>query len=278
MSEVKIANTSLILNKLENAINSKTPFGIIRFGDGTIKAIHAYLMNDTKQLYDISVQEGIPMCQFDRILDFWKTSADICDFIDSPQVYFDGKFWPRTKSLLKKKMSKKTIERLKMWLKLYKKIGITNTKYCNPEINFLSCIAKGSKTLPDIIQDKNICIITSRDDVLENISSFFKRIDVIKIPGKYEDQFTRSFSKVVEKIDSDAKKYDLWLVCAGELGRVYPGLIKFKGGIAFDIGSLVDFWCTREIPSRLLPYLTTTIQHPLKLKLTKEGRRYLKYL
>ena len=278
MSEVKIANTSLILNKLENAINSKTPFGIIRFGDGTIKAIHAFLNNDTKQLIDISKQEGIPISLFKKIINFWKSSANHCDYIDTPEVYFSGKFWERTKGEQKKVMSEKTIMRLKMWRELYLKIGIVNNNYCNPEINFISCIIGkfGKICLPDLLIDKKICCITSRNDVNTKLTEY--NIDVLKINGKFENQYTSSFMKVIEKIDNDANNYDLWLIAAGELGRIYPGLIKFKGGRAFDIGSLIDFWCGEEIPSRLKPYLTTTRHHRLKFNLTSAGKEFINYI
>lgn len=108
------------------------------------------------------------------------------------------------------------------------------------------------------------------------MSSYFD-LNIINIKGKFEQQFSKSFSKVIDCIDNDANKYDVWLVAAGELGRVYPGLIKFKGGRAFDIGSLIDLWCGEKIPSRLVPYLTK-IDDSLKLKLTIEGEKYSKYI
>lgn len=273
-NNVKVEKTKIILNKLEKSIKTKTPFSIVRFGDGTIKAIHAFLNSDYKQLKDISVQEGIPMMLFDKIINLWKTSANISDYIDTPEVYFSNKFWKRTKKINKESMSQKTTLRLRIWKDLYRTIGINNENYCNPEINFLSCI--GEKTLPDILKGKKICCITSRNDLYRKLSSYFD-LNIINIKGKFEQQFSKSFSKVIDCIDNDANKYDVWLVAAGELGRVYPGLIKFKGGRAFDIGSLIDLWCGEKIPSRLVPYLTK-IDDSLKLKLTIEGEKYSKYI
>jgi hypothetical protein len=102
-------------------------------------------------------------------------------------------------------------------------------------------------------------------------------IDLVKIPGKNENQYI-SFNRIINLIDNKATKYDLWLIAAGELGRIYPGLIKFKGGRAFDVGSLIDFWCTREVPSRLKPYMQETIHSPLKLILTEEGMEFYNYI
>lgn len=271
MKNIRVFKTKAILNILSIAINNNKPFGLVRFGDGTIKAIHAFLNKDEQQLKDISFQEGIPIMMFDKIIDLWKTSANNCNYIDTPEVYFNGKFWMRTKKINKEKISEKTTLRLKMWFDLYKSIGITNKNYCNPEINFLSCI--GMNSLPNILEGKKICCITARSDVKQKLSNFFD-MDIIKIAGKFKGHFIQSFSDVIDVIDNNSTKYDLWLIAAGELGRVYPGLIKFKGGRAFDIGSLIDIWCGDELPSRLKPYIKKSPDHPLKFRLTNEGRKY----
>lgn len=276
INDFNIYQVPEILMKLDISIKRKQPFGLVRFGDGTIKAIHAFLNNDKDQLKQISNQEGIPIDNFEKIIEFWKTSANICDFIDSPEVYFSNKFWARTKKH-KKRMSKKTLERLLGWKDLYDQIGIYNTNYCNPEINFLSCVYRGfkRKTLPDLMKDKKICCITSRNDVQIKLNMY--NISVLKIPGKNENQF-KSFSSVIEEINNKALDFDLWLISAGELGRIYPGLIKFKGGRAIDIGSLIDYWCTNELPSRLIPYIEINKNNPLKLNFTEDGKQYKKFI
>lgn len=278
-NQIQIAKTITVLRRLDLCIKHKKPFGLVRFGDGTIKAINSFLEDKIDSLTAISKQEGIPVSQFGKLINFWKTSANICNYIDSPEVYFSGKFWKRTKSIKKKKISALTLERLTKWKELYDKIGIINTNYCNPEINFLSCLVGkyGIITLPDLLKDKKICLVTSVENASEKLK-FFRNLTVLSIVGKEENQYKKSFNNVIEKIDEEANDYDIWLIAAGELGRVYPGLIKFRGGRAFDIGSLVDYWCTGEIPSRLQPYLSTTIHNPLKLKLTEEGRIYNKYI
>ena len=275
--DFKITKTKDILLQLEKSIKEKTPFGLLRLGDGGLKVMNAVSNNNKKQLIQISEQEGIPIHLFNKLIKFWKTSGNICDYIDTPEVYFTENFWIRGKSK-NKKMSDKTISLLKNWKVLYDNIGITNTNYCNPEVNFLSCIVGPGRrlSLPDIIKDRKVCCITSRDDVSEKLSDY--NIDVLKICGKFENQFKNSFLQIVNEIDNKANNYDLWLIAAGELGRIYPGLIKFKGGRAFDIGSLIDFWCDQNIPDRLTPYLTTTTHHSLKLIFTENGKEFSKFI
>jgi hypothetical protein len=86
------------------------------------------------------------------------------------------------------------------------------------------------------------------------------------------------FQDVLNKIKSDARKYDLWLVAAGELGRIYPGIIKFNGGRAFDIGSTVDYWVTKRIPDRLKLFIEQDDNFNLKVKLTEKGSLYRQHI
>jgi hypothetical protein len=277
VNDTRIIRVSDILNSLDDSIINNKPWALLRFGDGGCKVIHSFLYEDIEQMDEISKMEGSPLSKFEKIINFWATSANCCNYIDTPEVYFSNKFWNRSRSLSKKKMSEKTINRLKIWKSLYSQIKIKNTNYCNPEINFLSCLEKfEKKSLPNILENRKLCCITSRNDIKEKLSRY--DIDVIKIVGKYEDHYKNSFSKVIQKIDEDSIKYDLWLIAAGELGRIYPGLIKYKGGRAFDIGSLIDFWCGDKIPSRLQPYLKISSEDFFKLTLTEDGEEFSKYI
>ena len=51
----------------------------------------------------------------------------------------------------------------------------------------------------------------------------------------------------MQRLD-DIEPGTLILVAAGVLGKIYCDKIKSKGGIALDIGSILDMWAT--IPSR----------------------------
>lgn len=52
----------------------------------------------------------------------------------------------------------------------------------------------------------------------------------------YPDIFNNILSSI------EVEKGEFFLVAAGFLGKFYCDLIKNKGGLAFDIGSVVDFW------------------------------------
>ena len=164
-----------------------------------------------------------------------------------------------------------------------------------PNLAFFECLGpKGWQTLEKIKKEIPKHCFTIADAKRGDIgntsamyaSTFFKYYDFDgKIYG-FKNELVQAIFNIlnnsrellIEKIDSCATKYDLWLIAAGELGRIYPGLIKFKGGRAFDIGSLIDFWCGDGIPSRLKAYLTTTIHHPLKFSFTPSGKEFSRFI
>ena len=84
-----------ILTHLDSSIKEKSSFCLIRFGDGAIKCIHSFLFSDTEQIRQISVREGIPLNKFKDLIEGWSSTARNSDYIDSQEMYFDGRFWPR---------------------------------------------------------------------------------------------------------------------------------------------------------------------------------------
>jgi len=279
MSEnIKIETTYKILRKIKKSIRLKDSFSLIRFGDGGLKFIESILSKDYKQMIKISEREGIPIFLFSHIYDLWKKSANISDYIDSPQVYFDSKFWPRLRKN-EKPMSNSTRKKLENWKTIYEKSNFENNTFCNPEINFLMCLESFEKNnFIELIKDKKVCCVTSFYDLKKYIGEIIPNLDIIPISGFYGNQFNNDFPYVISKINEFAKDYDIWLISAGELGRIYPGIIKFNGGRAIDIGSLVDYWCTGEIPVRLKLFMKQCENNPLKLELTEDGKKYEEFI
>lgn len=273
---MKIYKIEDILGKLEYSIKKKRSFSHIRFGDGGIKLLHAVFHSDKNQLEKISIREGIPVKKMDEIVKFWGYCARKADFIDTPAVYFTDKFWDRTVGP-GQPISVKTEKRLKMWKELYSEANFENQNYCNPESNYLMVSRiKGKKNLLDIMGDKKIAIICTNPEIRNKLT--FCKVTAIKIAGHFENQYTRSFDKITAYIKKNARRFDFWLVAAGELGRVYSGLIKANGGRSIDIGFIVDFWMGADIHPRLKPYLTRKFKSNFELELTFLGQKYEEYL
>jgi len=273
---MKIYRTEDILNKLENAIEYKKPFSHIRFGDGGIKFIHAMLFDDKKQLDIIIKKEGIPRSRLVEVFELWGYYSRKADFIDTPEIYFQDEFWDRTRTP-GKPITEKTEIRLRMWEELYDRAEIDNKNYCNPESNYLMVTKiRENKTLIEMMKKRKICMITAKPKVKANLEKY--NIDIIDIVGHYENQYKNSFKKVVDEIEKRATEYDFWLVAAGELGRLYSGIIKENGGRTVDIGFIAEFWSGEDIHPRLSTFLRRSIDTHLELKLTLAGKKYEEYI
>jgi len=273
---VRIFRTSEVLKNLEKCIVEKLPFSLIRFGDGGIKLLHALFHNDQEQLASISFKEGIPLEMMIDVVELWGKYARQADYIDTPEVYFLDNFWIRYRKGTKK-ATKKTVERMGMWRELYHSAEFDNDSYCNPEINYIACVnSKKRRNLLSIIEGRKICLITAC--VNARLKLYKYSVDVVPIVGQYSKHYEISYEKVVGYIEQNYDKYDLWLVAAGELGRIYSGMIKEKGGRAFDIGFVVDFWHNGFVPHRLEMFMRRNPKNFLELVFTPLGERFDKYL
>ena len=171
-----------LLKEIKDSIYNKTPFSLVRFGDGGIKVIHALASGDFQQLSEISKKEGIPIEEIRTVVKLWASSANLSNYIDTPEVYFSGDFWPRIRK--NRPMSKKTIKRLKLWSHLYSIAGFKIKNYCNPECNFLMCLTKyGNLSLPDILKGKNVCCITSVADLNRSLAPCQIKFNILQISG-----------------------------------------------------------------------------------------------
>jgi len=273
---MKIYTVGEILRDLENCIRYKLSFSHIRFGDGGIKFLDAVLNNDNDQLHIIIKKEGLPPHKIIEIFELWGYYARHATYIDTPEVYYNNTFWPRVKKP-GKPINSETELKLREWYKVYHDSEFDNDSYCNPESNYLMILkTEKYKNLLDIMKGKKICIITVFPEIKQELYKY--DIDIIKIAGHYEKQYEKSFKKAVELIKSKASEYDLWLVAAGELGRIYSGLIKEYGGRTVDIGFVMEYWLTGYIHPRLHAYIAKNPTNKSELILTNEGKSYLEYI
>lgn len=265
-----------ILNKLENCIQYRKPFSLIRFGDGGLKFIDAILNNDTEQLNLINYKEGIPSDKIDTILKLWGRYASQADYIDTPEIYFNNTFWNRVKGP-GKKINKITKIKMLNWKKLYKYAGFNNSSFCNPESNYLMVLKRKSvKNLFDIMKGRRIALITAVPEVKIELKNF--DVDIIPIVKQYQNQYKYSFYSVIKFIKKEAKNYDLFINASGELGRIYSGIIKEEGGRVVDMGFIIEYWHTHYLHPRLKQYMMPNINNKLELKLTSEGKKYEKWI
>ncbi len=161
-----------------------------------------------------------------------------------------------------------------MWEYLYHNSEIFNKNYCNPESNCLFILdIPDRRNIFDLMKDRKVGIICTRPEVRRALYNY--DIDIIPIVGQWENQYDNSFRDVVERIQNTARKYDIWLIAAGELGRLYTGMIKDLGGRAIDLGFVIDYWVDGFLHPRFHRFIASSITNRLELRLTDEGKEFL---
>jgi len=274
----KIHTVDEIINDLNIAISEKKSWSLIRFGDGGLKFIWAVMMKERPMINSISKKEGIPESQFGSVLKYWTNYANEANYIDCPQVYMTGKFWPRVKGE-NKKISVQTKYKLEKWKELYKYAMFKNTNFCNPEINYISIIRRYRKSnLLTVMKDRKICFITAVPSAVKALRKSGYDVDIIHIVRQFDDHYNKSFPQTIQLIKKFADKYDLFLVAAGELGRIYSGLIKEYNGRAIDIGFVAEFWGGKDVHTRLRPFLARHKSSDLELQIRSKATKFIDFL
>lgn len=125
--KIRIYKVHEILDELSYCINKKLPYSLIRFGDGGIKMLESILYNNNNARFlEILDKEGIPYNKVYSIFHLWGKFASEANFIDSPEIYFTDKFWPR---FTEQKRSK-VLPTIKNWRKIYYNAEFDNERYC----------------------------------------------------------------------------------------------------------------------------------------------------
>jgi len=277
-NEYRIFGVDPIIRDLQDHIIDNKPWSLIRFGDGGLKFIWSLMVHDIPLLDSISRKEGIPRSQSEGVLKYWTKYANEANYIDCPQVYMSGKFWPRVKGE-NKPISIQTAYKLEKWAELYRYANFTNDKYCNPEINYLTVVKRYRKAnLLTLMKDRKICVITAVPRAITQLRRDGYDVDVIQIVKQFDNHYEKCFQQTIQLIKKFASKYDLFLVAGGELGRIYSGLIKEYGGRSFDIGFVAEFWGGHDIHARLRPYLSRHRNSNLELQIKAKAVRFISFL
>ena len=83
--------------------------------------------------------------------------------------------------------------------------------------------------------------------LVKSVKTFLVRGEA-RFPGlESRPHWPDGFAEIMQRLDG-VRPGDVFLVGAGFLGKIYCARIKAKGGIALDVGSILDSWA--NIPSR----------------------------
>jgi len=247
MYKVEITPISEIIFDIEKAINEKLSFSLMRFCDGFLKIGNDLKSGTNRVLFAQHRKEGIPLNFFDELMKEWAKVANEADYIDAPIHYVLSGLMSRRLE----KASSTLRSLIGRWDEIYSHFGIDlNRKFCSPEAGFLSFIS-GEKNLLDLVKDRNICCLTNFYNIDRKLKLYANSVSIKHIPSFYGNHYDVCFESIMSEIKREACDYHLWLVGAGELGRVYTGEIKRCGGVAVDIGKVFDAWTYRRVDPRL---------------------------
>lgn len=249
-----ITTTHDILTDLNEHIKQKKPFSTIRYGDAIFGILATFFAPDLldrgkwkgrkgiKASNSIMGQLTIPTKKRDKIVLKLAQAGNEANYCDS----FDAYFYLNTRKGVGIVGEK--------WKEIHEAAGIKHENYCSPFVHYFS-IVEGEMNLFDLMKGRRIFCISNQVHIVNKLqkTSKAKTIKSYRIPrrGRRGGHFKLHYPKIMRFIKNNAKKYDLFLIGGGLLGKLYCAEVKRCGGRAFDVGRVFDFWGgTRKIDSR----------------------------
>jgi len=272
MQGTNVTRAGYISESIKNSLKNKTPFSLVRFGDGELKLIDNWIKwkksgvdfnetyenfkkGDEWEFYKKLVRQGIRINKIPEIMDVLRDSSNESDFISNFDAWFSSDYWPRRRS-------KKTENLLRNFRYYYNYIGIKEREigYCNPDIGFL--LFTGKHNILNFLKDKKICLITPFEGASKKLRSYGYKADKIetKLPSELNKFEVTSppeiwhsdiYKNIMDEIEEKSKTYDIFLVGAGIIGKAYPMQAKRCGRIGIDIGKVMDAWDREWMAPRL---------------------------
>ncbi len=262
-----------IIDKIKIALKNKTPFSVIRIGDGEANIVSFSAYPETPHLnqyvfkkicamqQDTFKLNNVTMICLQEMLFSALLQADIIGVIG---------LW---------RAGTPTVNDLKkMFLTDYR--GISGhwraidfiLKTASQKIFINKTLASAHlyfsvlKYLPEILQNsKNVIIISNRSNILDKLIAQYPQIDFllieVGITNKNKLSNTPDFLEIVHNKLPNNLQGILCLVGAGIWAEIYCSWIKQRGGIGIDIGSgfdLLDGEITRPVHKKLEINLSET--------------------
>lgn len=257
-----------ILSDIEKHMNNKEPFSIVRIGDGDLKLLDELVRGK------INVgkfnRSGIPHEEGKWVLKIYRNSCNEANYTSSFEMYYTDKFWGR-------KFSPGTRKKVEKWEDLYRRVGITNKNFCNPEIGHLLFLDE-NKNLLNLLSGKSVCLLTCfpRCARIAGKVGKAKEVNIIKIPPINKGHYSK-YREINNEILKNIKKTDIFLVAAGAIGKAYSLTIKNNGGMSIDVGQVLNTWAGKPIAGRF-KHILKPGNKPGTFKLTDRANKFRKFI
>lgn len=252
-------DANFVASQIEEAITSKRPFALIRLGDGEgafvrigqkDEAAHQYLYEHFRRYWvkfllgdDVDPTFNGYTSLTSKLMDF-TLEADIVGI-----PYPD---WIEHEYRICANRTIPCLLNINRYIADYNKVKVITL--CDQDIHLqLHRTNAYQRILRDV---ESATVISCIEGVDKKVSSMFSipNVDLIKIPSenyaphldKIHSQrdtkhFPLVFWRTVEQL-SCSLNGRVFLIAAGTYGKFYAAIIKRNGGIALDLGSIVDGW------------------------------------
>jgi len=278
-----IYDTNVILKSLERHIKKGKPFSNIRLGDACniilglmLRPIRfKKLMNlegPEKKYYRkiIRLRLGIPEGELRKICRRLVKYCNQANYIDNLYITKDlnhrrGAYEQRIYSL---------------WEQTHNMIGIKNKNYSSPMLNHWS-VVEGELNLYKIMKGRRVFFINNATpDIIKKFRNHCSKVDGVRTYPIPRKQFhTGQFEEIQETIEKQVDNYDLFLIGAGILGKIYCGYVKEMGGVAFDTGRVFKMWRGKNfLPVPIKGVLTANKNNTLYKRTRPKKSNYIKQI
>lgn len=154
------------------------------------------------------------------------------NYIDSLTEYKNYKWKPNL-----------PIEIFSRWEEVHEKVGINNnTKYTSMFLNHLSVIG-GEYNILNVMKDRKVYFINNdADKVSKKFRNRCEKVGFYKIHVRPRSHYRTQYKFIMKALPTLVPKYDLFIIGAGLLGKIYSGYIKELGGVSYDMGRVFRLW------------------------------------
>lgn len=289
-----------------DALSSRSPLSLIRLGDGEAVVLtlsEQSHLEDFKYLISHFGEIGATLADLLQLSKDLRVSAESADVLgvrdDIVNVQFNPSFLEQKGDILEQEFNKRfrlraveqnlrypACRRLALLHRYLDSVKFrTSTQFVSAWLHW-DLVTSGF--LYRWLSDQNrIGLITSHPDLGNLLSDLFTlQVSTYVVPVKHIDRqdqepgahYPRRFNELHDQLDVEFPGM-LFLVGAGICGKVYCQWIKERGGIALDIGAILDAWASQA--SRPLvfadKFADSELAHgvPIELILNRDNVRQL---
>lgn len=258
---------SELIERVDNAVKNKEPYSFVRLGDGE-GALLDYSVNS--KLLDIQYlsEHFGPDCSLSELSEVQSMlkssikSADLIglrddiinvEFAHTEETKNETEFLDDFKQAFKLRgvdVNLPYIDARRIAM-LHKTVGCLNVEpaqsFCSQWIGFDYFL---TGALPALLSEqKNIGLISARKGMDQQLEKALGvSVSFYQIPDKHarqggvaERHYPNAFNRIKDEIDVKYKGMP-FIVAGGIVGKAYCQIIKEKGGVALDLGGLIDCW------------------------------------